>query len=227
MTTHSAYSPPQEDPTFVPTSSGPVIPGLENLHYPLSFSFKIAAFAPQLSVTDASGRQIIYIKQKLFKFKEKVEVFSDKSKSVRLGTIQANKVIDWSARYFFATEGGKALGSVGRKGMRSLWKASYETFTHASQQPMYQITEENPLAKVFDSLLGEVPILGFATSYLFNPKYGAITHGSGETVMRLTKKPAFFEGKFELEKLGDLTHDQESNLILSFIMLVLLERARG
>jgi len=136
-------------------------------------------------------------------------------------------VIDWSARYFFETSLGEAMGSVGRKGMRSLWKASYEVFSHGAESPEFKIGEENPMAKVFDSLLGEIPILGFGTAFLFNPKYGAVNHSNGKTVMRLTKKPALFEGKFELEKLEEMSHDEETSLLFAFMMLVLLERARG
>ena len=229
---NNIYSAPQTNPAGSPPNADvaqlPVIPGLENLQYPLQFSFKIVALAPQLMVTDATGRQVVYIKQKLFRFKEKVEIFTDKSKSTKLGNIQANKVIDWSARYFFTNANDEPIGSVGRKGMRSLWKASYDTFTTPSDHPDFKLTEENPMVKVFDALLGEIPVLGFATAFLFHPKYAAAPSSNPDAPkMRLTKKPAFFEGKFELEKLGELDRHQETNLIMSFIMLVLLERARG
>jgi len=45
--------------------------------------------------------------------------------------------------------------------------------------------------------------------------------------MRLTKQAAFFEGRFQIDKLTDLTPREELNLFLSFLMLVLLERRRG
>ncbi len=214
-------------PEISASASDLEIPGLTNAQYPLNVSFKILALAPQLTITDATGSSLIYVKQKLFKFKEKVEIFSDKTKSRKLGTIQANKVIDWSARYFFEGPQGRQIGSVGRKGMRSIWKASYETFNPGDDTPDYKISEENPLAKIMDGILGEIPILGFASSYLFHPKYSATKHSNGDTVMRLTKKPALWEGKFTLEKFTDLTPQQELNLILSFTMLLLLERARG
>lgn len=221
------YAAPASDPTPVINTGTPVIPWIKDLQYPLQLNFKIVALAPQLTITDATGKEVVYIKQKLFKFKEKVEVFSDKSKSQLLGSIKANKIIDWSARYFFRTANEEAFGSVGRKGMRSLWKASYFTFSHDSDTPEYNITEENPCAKIFDSLLGEIPIVGFATAFLFHPKYGAINNENNQTVMRLTKQPALFQGKFQLEKYYDLSPEDESSLLFSFIMLVLLERARG
>jgi hypothetical protein len=45
--------------------------------------------------------------------------------------------------------------------------------------------------------------------------------------MRLTKQAAFWEGRFQIEKLGEMTAREELNLFLSFMMLVLLERKRG
>jgi len=227
------YQAPTTNPTAseIPNSQQDLdIPGLTNAQYPLFVSFKILALAPQLHITDSSGRSLVYVKQKLFKFKEKVEIFTDKSKSTKLGTIKANKVLDWSARYFFESNEAqpRAIGSVGRKGMRSIWKASYEVFNPGDETPDYHISEENPASKIFDSLLGQVPIVGMATSYLFNPKYLATQKNSGEGVMRVTKKPALWEGKFQIDKLSqDLSSQQELNLIFSYIMLLLLERSRG
>jgi len=58
-------------------------------------------------------------------------------------------------------------------------------------------------------------------------KFGA-TKSDGQVAMRLTKQPAFLEGKFAIEKLDDsLTPHQEMNLVLSFMMMILLERRRG
>ena len=77
-----------------------------------------------------------------------------------------------------------------------------------------------------DSILGGIPILGLATGYLFHPKYLS-TRTSGQPAMRLTKQAAFWEGRFMIEKLGELSPREELNLILSYLMLVMLERKRG
>ena len=197
------------------------------MQYPLNISFKLIALAPQIIITDAQNNTLAYIKQKMFKFREHVEVYTDKNKSSLVANIKANKVIDWSARYTFTDEADKELGSVGRKGMKSLWKATYTVFEAGGTDEKFIIEEENPMAKILDSLLGEIPILGLLSTVLFQPKYAATRIGSEEKVMRLTKKAAFFEGKFQVDKLGDLTPTEEMNLMLSFQMLTLLERRRG
>lgn len=199
---------------------------LEGIVYPLTLSFKVLALASQATVTDASGRTVLYTKQKLFKFREHVEIWTDSSKGTRLADIKANKVIDWSARYFSTDAQGREIGSVGRRGWRSIWKAHYETFNPGDNSPDFSIHEENPWAKVFDSLLGEIPLLGIFCGYFFHPSYAA-TRASGAPAMRMTKKPAFWEGRFQIEKLGPMTAREELNLFLSFLMLVLLERRRG
>jgi hypothetical protein len=199
---------------------------LQGLQYPLTLSFKILALASQATVTDANGRTVLYTKQKLLKFKEHVEIWTDKSKATRLAEIKANKVIDWSARYFFTDVEGAPIGSVGRRGWRSLWKAHYESFNPGSEPPDFSIQEGNPWTKVLDSLLGGIPILGMFTGYFLHPSYIA-TRLNGPPAMRLTKQPAFWEGRFKIEKTADLTSREELNLFLSFLMLVLLERRRG
>ena len=47
------------------------------MSYPLSLRFKIIAIAEQLAVHDSSGRLMMYVKQKAFKLKEAITVYSD------------------------------------------------------------------------------------------------------------------------------------------------------
>ena len=207
-------------------STDSIAKALEGLQYPLKLSFKILALASQATLTDASGRTILYTRQKLLKFKEHVEIFTDKSKTTRLADIRTNKIIDWSARYFFTDAANGEIGSVGRKGWRSIWRAHYNAFNPGDTEPDFTIREENAGAKVMDSILGEIPILGALTGYMFHPRY-LCTRTSGDEMMRMEKKPAFFEGKFELLKLGQMTPREEMTLLLSYLMMVLLERKRG
>lgn len=199
---------------------------LSGIQYPLQLSFKILALASQANVTDAVGKTLLHTKQKMFKFREHVEIFTDKTRATRLAEIKADKVIDWSARYSSTDASGQQIGSVGRKGWRSIWRAHYEVFNPGDQVPDFSISEENPFAKVMDGFIGGIPILGLFSGFLFHPRYIA-TRSDGRPAMRIEKKAAFFEGRFEVTKLGEMTPREELNLILSFMMLVMLERKRG
>lgn len=220
-----------DDPYAAPASysegSGDnLAPYLEGLVYPLTFTFRILTLAPRMDIVDATGKSVVHVRQKLLKFREHVEIFTDASRTTKLAEIRANKVIDWSARYNFTDAWGGEIGALGRKGWRSIWRAHYDAFNPGDTQPDFSIREENPFAKVMDGIFGEIPFLGILTAWLFHPRYLA-SRTAGEGSMRLTKKPAFWQGKFEMDKLGTLTPRETMNLILSFIMVTLLERRRG
>lgn len=194
------------------------------MNYPLRLSFKILAIARQLSVVDSTGRLIFYVKQKAFKLKEAVTVFADEGQTQPLYTINADRVIDFSARYQFTDLRGGALGSVKRQGMKSIWRSRYDIMS--GEQVVMTIQEANPWSKVFDSLFGEIPVLGMFTGYFFHPAYDVL-RPNGQAVMRLVKEPAFLEGKFRIEQSGAMNESEEMLALLSLVMMVLLERARG
>lgn len=198
---------------------------LNFMEYPLDISFKLIALARQISVRDARSNLILYAKQKAFKLKESVTIFADAEQTRPLYTINADRVLDFSGRYNFAdAASGNYLGSVKRHGMKSFWKAHYETMD--GERPVMTIREENAWIKVFDSLLGEVPVVGMFTGYLFHPAY-LVTRDDGTVIMRMEKQPAFFEGKFRVAKHAELNEQEEMRALLSLVMLILLERRRG
>lgn len=194
------------------------------MNYPLQLSFKIVALAPQLSVTDANGNLIFYVKQKLFKLKESVIIFADAQQTQPLYTINADRVIDFSARYHFSDQNGTELGSVKRQGMKSLWKARYDILD--GDRTVMTIREENPLIKVLDGLFGAIPLIGVFAGYVFHPAF-LVSRPEGTVVMRLEKQPAFFESKFTIKRETEIDKTEETRVLLSFLMMILLERKRG
>ena len=195
------------------------------MNYPINLSFKLLALASQIRITDANGRMIGYVKQKLFKLKEDIRVYTDDSQTNQIFSIRADRILDFSAKYNFTDSAGNPLGSVRRRGMRSIWKAHYEIYDEREQLVM-EIHEENAWIKVIDSLIGEVPVLGMFSGYFFNPAY-LISRTNGAVVARLQKQPAFFEGKFQLTRQGEMSPAEETRVLLSVMTMTLLERQRG
>ncbi|MBK8053043.1 MAG: hypothetical protein IPK35_07195 [Saprospiraceae bacterium] len=193
--------------------------------YPLEFEFKVLALAPQFYVRDSSGRNVAYVKQKLFKLKEDISVFEDESQRNVIFKIKANQWIDWSASYIMYDKENHEMGRIGRKGARSLWKATYEVFDDADHKE-FIIEEENAFVKIMDGIFSEVPILGIFTGYFFNPKYN-ITNTNGELVAVFSKEQSFWGKKFSLNQLTPISEMEEQRVILALIMMVLLERSRG
>ena len=194
------------------------------MNFPLELNFKKIALSPQVKVTDAAGQVVLYTKQKAFKLKEAVTVFADVEQTRPLYTINADRVLDFNAKFNIADAAGRQLGAVARKGRKSLWRAEYEVLDGGG--PSLTIREENGWVKVADALFGEVPVLGIFSGYVFNPTY-LLTNASGAPLMRLSKQPAFMEGKFRIERLAEMSEPDETRAVLSFLMMVLLERRRG
>ncbi len=196
--------------------------------YPLQMRFKLIALAPQIYITDATGQDILFVRQKVLALKEDVRVFADSSQSREIFRIRADRILDFSARYTFmesATE--RKLGSVKHKGLRSIWKATY-LVSDAADQETHTVIEDNPWVKVADMVMSEIPIVGFFTGYFFHPSYTAYRLNTDQPVMRLEKKPAFFERFFHIQKLDNgISAEEERLLLLSFMMKVQLERSRG
>lgn len=195
------------------------------MNYPLTLSFKLLALASQIYVRDSNGQLIGYVKQKLLKLKEDINVFADEQQTQHLFNIKADRIIDFSAKYNFTDSPGRSLGSIRRKGMRSIFKAHYMVFDENDAQTM-EIHEENGWIKVVDSIAGQIPILGMFTGYFFNPSY-IVSRTDNTQVARLKKQPAFFEGIFQLEPLAQMGDEEETEVMLSVLTMILLERARG
>ncbi len=198
------------------------------MEYPLQLTFKVFALAPQLTIRDAKQAPVLYVRQKLMKFKEEVAVYLDDSKTDHLFNINADRVIDFSARYRFKhNESSQSLGSIKRHGFRSMWKVYYEIFAEDENTPLLTIREESAWTVFFDGLFSEIPIIGALSGYVFNPKFNVLD-SEGKSLVRVTKKPSFFETKFTIEKLDEtLTGEAEWRILLSILMMSLLERSRG
>lgn len=196
------------------------------MNFPLTLTFKFFALSPQIFVNDPAGGPVCYVKQKLFRLREKIELFKDSSRTEMLATIEADRIIDWSAKYTFKSPAGGSFGSVGRRGMKSIWRAHYEVFPPAGGAPAFTIREENPMAKIVDALLGEIPIVGLFTGYMIHPKYLA-SRPDGTPVMRLTKQASLLERRFTIDLLSPADEGEQAALVMSFLMMILLERSRG
>ncbi len=198
---------------------------MQHIQFPVQFTFKVSSMANDFTATDFSGKTIAYVRQKMFKLKEDIELFNDESKTKVNYRIKADRWLDFSAAYAFFDANNTELGKIARKGWRSIWKASYEIIDqHGNQQ--YTITEKNAWVKVWDSILGEIPILGMFTGYLFNPTY-ILADLKDQPIVQLKKQPSFFGKEFEVSLLGQIDEDDDDRIVLGLMMMILLERRRG
>lgn len=195
------------------------------MNFPVKLSFKKIALAPQISVIDADGQLQFYVRQKLLKLREAITVYADHAQSQPLYQINADRIIDFSARYNFSDQNGRKLGSVKRQGARSLWKAHYN-IADENGRPMAEIHEESAFTRFMDGLFGEIPIIGVLSGYVFNPTY-LVTSPDGTVLMRIKKQPSLLESSFIIDEATPLSNADELPLLLGILMMTLIERTRG
>lgn len=193
--------------------------------YPLTLTFAITLVGAQVTVVDAAGSLVSFVKQKAFKLKEDVTVFADEGQTRPLYHLKANKVIDIGATYAITSPEGRAIGSVKQRGMRSFWKATYDVLD-ASGAAVARIHEENPWVKMLDALIGEIPIAGWIIRRWINPAY-VVESIDGIRYLRLQKRPSLIERRFQLDRENTMMPALEAVTMPAVIMVLLLERGRG
>ncbi len=198
---------------------------LQDELYPYSFLFNIATFHKDFTVKDITGATRAYVKQKMFKLKDHVRVFTDESETELAYDIRADRWLDFNTVFSFNKPDGSKIGKLVRKGWKSIWKASYELYDENDMQDLL-IQEKNPWIKVGDTLLSEIPIVGILTGYFFNPSY-SVKRPDGTLVCSFTKNASFFGRKFSLIKENPFEQGEEERIKLGLMMMVLLERRRG
>jgi len=103
------------------------------------FKFLGAAF----HVYGASGNLVGYCKQKAFKLREDVRLFTDESMTTPLLTLRARSIIDFSVTFDVSLANGQAIGSMRRKGLKSSFLQDEWELFDEHDQPAAIIRERN------------------------------------------------------------------------------------
>lgn len=198
------------------------------INYPLTATFKLLALSPEVTVRDSSGALMLQVKQKGFTLREETTVFADEAKKVPLYKMMADRVIGFRAVHKITRlADNTVVGAVKAAGFRSLWRTQYD-IADSSDQVILTVREENPWIKVLDSLVDEIPLVGFIIAMFINPRY-LMTDSSGTLLYRISKKRSILESHFTLEQMttnANVSND-ERLIALALIQVVFLEKHRG
>jgi hypothetical protein len=105
------------------------------------FIFAGASF----DVFDAEGKPIAHCRQKAFKLKEDLRLFTDADRTTELLAIRARNIIDFSGMYDVTLPTGEVLGSARRKGLRSVLRDEW-TIHGADGSEIARMREDSQLA---------------------------------------------------------------------------------
>ena len=198
---------------------------MSQYNYPLHFKFRITTFSNDFEATDALGNTLFYVREKILTWRDQMKVYKDSSKNELLYEIKSNKLIDFQQTFSVTNAQNQIIGKVRRKTISSLWKSTFKLMD-TNDDHDHTIKEKNAFVKMWDSLFGEIPVLGMLSGYVFNPSY-MLSNTAGEPLFEIKKEPSFFGRKFSVEKLTTNDAFDEERLVLSMVVMVLMERSRG
>ncbi len=130
-------------------------------------------------IYDAQGNLVGYSRQKAFKLKEDIRLFTGEDMETELIRISARKVIDFSAGYdVYDSTTGEHIGGLRRRGFKSLLRDAWvifdtdenETGTIAEDNMTLALVRRfvtNVIPQHFTAKIGDTPVCDFAQN--FNP----------------------------------------------------------
>lgn len=193
-------------------------------HYPLDFTFRISTFSNDFIAKDAAGKTIFYVREKMFKLKDHIKIYNDETKSQEIYDIVSNKIIDFQQTFTITDTQNQTIGKVRKKTLKSFIKAHYQ-IQDANGNEVFTVSERSFTTRMMDDVLGEIPVVGMLSGYVFNPKY-VVKDSTGKELMELKKEPSFFGRRFKVEKLSNDDFNEEQ-ILLSLVLMILQQRNRG
>lgn len=95
----------------------------------------LKVFGAAFHVYDPRGQVVGYCRQKAFKLKEDLRIYTDESCTTELVVIKARSIIDFGATYDVTLADGSSLGTLRRKGMTSTFlRDTWLVFDPANRQ---------------------------------------------------------------------------------------------
>ncbi|MGH9601092.1 MAG: hypothetical protein ACRD24_01775, partial [Terriglobales bacterium] len=104
---------------------------------------KVFDITPKFFFYDLQGNKIGFLKQKLFKLKEDIRLYSDESMSQELLTVKARSILDFSTAYDVVDSRDQSrVGALKRKGLKSLLQDEW-IIMDAADQDIGRIHEDS------------------------------------------------------------------------------------
>lgn len=82
-------------------------------------------------VFDENGQVVAYCQQKAFKLREDIRLYTSESKTETLLTMKARSVIDFGVTFDITLPSGESIGSLRRKGLKSMFRDSWLLYSPA------------------------------------------------------------------------------------------------
>lgn len=96
---------------------------------------KVLTIGRKYYIENGSGQGIGFCKQKMFKLKEDIRIFTDENMTSELLLIKQQQILDFSGTFAITdSKTGQLIGYVGRKGLKSIIRDTWKIFDTSSNE---------------------------------------------------------------------------------------------
>lgn len=176
----------------------------------------LSLLGAKFHIYDSSGQLVLFSQMKAFKLKEDIRLYSDESMKDELITIQARSVIDFSATYdVIDTVTGERLGSLRRKGMKSILKDEWVILSPSESEIGFIKEDNRLLAMLRRFLISLIP-----------QKFHVEMNSRTVAVFKQNFNP--FVGKLNLDFSLDTSNQLDRRLgLAAAVLLLVIEGKQG
>ncbi|MFK7759042.1 MAG: hypothetical protein AB8C13_03735 [Phycisphaerales bacterium] len=171
-------------------------------------------FGAAFHVYDEHGSVVGYCKQKAFKLKEDIRLYTDESMADPLLTLQARSIIDFGATYDITLPDGSQLGSLRRKGLKSTFLRDEWVLFDDQGKEVGTMREKN----LFLSFMRRGDLSAF-----FPQRFEFFTSGSDEPVAFVRQHFNLFVYRLGLSVLKDDENIDELLLLGATCLIAAIE----
>ncbi len=100
-------------------------------------------FGAAFHVYGPDGDVVAYCKQKAFKLREDIRLYSDESCSTELLTMSARQVIDFGVTFDVTLPDGAVLATIRRKGLKSMFRDTWQIVLPGQTEPRAILQEDS------------------------------------------------------------------------------------
>lgn len=154
-------------------------------------------------VYNAQGQPIGYCKQRALRLREDLRIYTDRSESKELLRIAARQIIDWAATYDVCLPTGEVIGSLRRKGLKSVLKDEWHIMDASGRQIAVLLEDST-----FKALVRRFVDFGA----LLLPQRFSLTDGNGTRIAWYRQHFNPFVYRLGVSVLTD--HDQIDDLMI-------------
>jgi uncharacterized protein YxjI len=172
-------------------------------------------FGAAFHIYDAQGHLVGYCRQKAFKLKEDIRIYTDESCSAELLVIRARSIIDFGATYDVTSPEGTTLGSFRRKGLASTFlKDSWLLFDAGGRQ-IADLKEQGSFLAVLRRYIEYIAFL--------SPQRFTLTRADGTVLARYRQHFNLFVYRLGVTVLADDPQIDDLMLLAAGCLITAIE----